>query len=78
VALWWLILPMDSSTRMNCLKNQIQHKKLGEGSENRFSVQGIKLYYPQQDRSPDFYILPPSHEKDPDRNHSGLFFVGSR
>jgi len=30
---------MDSSTGISCLKNQIQHKKLGYDCENRFSAE---------------------------------------
>jgi len=32
---------MDFSTVMSYLQNQIQHKKLGQVSENHFSVQGL-------------------------------------
>jgi len=34
---------MDPSTGMSYLQNQIQHIKLGEGSENRVSVQGLNF-----------------------------------
>jgi len=35
------IKPMDFFTGMSYKQNQNQHKKLGQDSENRFSVQGL-------------------------------------